>query len=137
MASNESPVSEPVPKSDFIQVYNEWRAGRFLIILKTRAVHADLKVYLKGLKVYLTELYARRRQLNLGHHEINITICKVNEAVNEHQSLESHTENLGLTSFDEAFDSMAAALEIDEEYNPFPGNIEVCIVQEFTPLLGL
>ena len=128
--------SEPVPTSEFIQVYNQWRAGRFLIILKTQALHTDLKSYLKGLKEYLTEFYSRRRHLNPGHHEITITICKVNAKL-EHQELESQTENLNLTSFDKAFDSMAAALETEEHYNPFPQNIELCVIHEFTPVLGL
>ena len=65
---------------------------------------------------------------------MNITICKVNSLLNQHQELESHTEALNLATFEKAFDSMALALEKAERDNPFLGNIELCVVHEFTPM---
>ena len=137
MTTNLAVVSESIPKSEFIEVYHQWRAGRNLILIKTKQIPPNLKSYLRGLKRYLCEIFARRRHLNIGHHEINITICKVNSLLNQHQELESDTEALNLATFEKEFASMALALETAERDNPFLGNIELCVVQEFTPMLQL
>ena len=137
MTTNLAVVSESIPKSEFIEVYHQWRAGRNLILIKTKQIPPNLKSYLRGLNGYFRDIFAPRRHLNIGHHEINITICKVNALLNQHQELESHTENLNMATFDKAFDSMALALEAEERDNPFRGNIELCVVHEFTPMLQL
>ena len=107
------------------------------MLIKTNQIPSNLKSYLRGLKGYLDEIFARRRHLKIGHHEITITICKVNALLNQHQELESPTENLNMATFDKAFDSMALALEAEERDNPFLGNIELCVGHEFTPMLQL
>ena len=129
-----------VPKTQFFQVYNCWRAARCITIhnTKSRIGESNLANYLKALREYLRENLGRRWGGLRNYLEFDIAIIICNNKGNS-CALHSSVEILEKwDDFDTAFYSIATEImdtyEETEEDNDFiTGDIDHCVLQDYTP----